>query len=534
MKNNVYSRIYKLCRAFSWLIAFFIGGIFYSMTCHAQALPTIDTSTFSVIQGFNNDLINVGFLPQNLQAYFPISTQNWSPWNLGYIALSAVDENDCTISILDDSQKAALINSISPIHVNGTAVTVEENIYAVNYDNGYLSGYAYIDSNGRLLAYSDNVAGHLLQAKFGGNIKDVSDWEDMFEETSIDIYDDSFLLTDHPEYIDNVSFYLFEGTLSYGNPSSAYDLFIPNQYNKGVIVPVTTQNGSFINQWYFNSSDAYIYHTRYGIVNPLVVESGTFTKDNVSYTHRLTLNRIWYGNVANNDFFDWLNGIDKLNCIFGAQGLEYNSNIGNSTAVAFKPIQNPNGAQIINYNYYYDYNGIQNLETALNNLTSTLNQNFEYNQPISEENFPQYYPIGDTQANPSNIPFPGVTNYPGFEPLPIPNNSPLLNYEPEIQPSSQEVESSINNFGIPFFQNLQFKYPFSIPWDIKAFINSFKAEPTPPAWDFDWSITVGNTTYTHHFEGDLSEFNSLAAIFRNLLLISFIIGLCVFSYNHHF
>ena len=513
-------------------IAFFIGGIILSMNCNAQALPTIDPNTFSVIQGFNNDLINVGFLPQNLQAYSPISTSNWSPWDLGYIALSAVDENDCTISVLDDSQKTQLINSIAPIHVNGTSVTVEENIYVVNYDNGYLSGYAYIDSNGQLLAYSDNIAGHLLQAKYGGNIKDTSAWEEMFQETSVDIYDDNFLLTDHPEYIQDVSYYLFEGTLAYGNPSAAYDLFIPNQYNKGVIVPVATRDGTFINEWYYNSEDAFIYHTRYGTVNPLSIQTGTFTKDNVSYTHKLTLNRIWSGSVADNNFFDWLNGQNKLKCVFGAEGLEYNSNIGNSTALAFKPIQNPNGAQIINYNYYYDYNGIKELESALNDLTSTLNQNFEYNQPISEENFPQYYPIGDTQSNPSNIPFPGVENYPGFEPLPNPNPNPDPSAAPSIGQDIGEVDPENIRSNIPIINNLLNRFPFSIPWDIYGLISGFSSNRETPY--IDTTVTIPLVNYEWHIQYDLHAFDGIASLFRTLFLISFIIGLAYFSYDHFF
>lgn len=517
-------------------MAFIFMPLIFSLRIHAQALPTIDTSTFELISNGNGNLIDVGFLPQNLVPYTEISTSNWSPWNLGYLALSKVDINDCNISLLDDDQKAALLSAFTVVNVNGATVNIDDDIYFLEYDNGYFTGQCYVDSNGKMLAYSDDLGGHLLQSRFGGNIKDIEDWVTMYEDTALDIYSDSFLLTDHPEYINDSVYYIFEGTLAYGNPSYAYDLFIPNQYNIGVIWPTQTTNGSFITEWYYNSFDSFIFHTRYGndtITDRYTITNGTFNINGVVYNHKLRLNRLGVSTTVNNDFFEWLNGNNKLNTLFALQGYTYNNQVSSSNTVAFKPIDNINDTQIFNYNYYYSYNDITDLENKINNLENTLNDNFNNQQIISENNFPYYYPLENVTNQPSQIPFPGIENYPGYEPMPLPQTSPYLSYDPIIQPTPEATVQSFWNFQIPFVQNLFKKYPFSIPWDIKNFFLGFTSIPQAPAWDFDYTITVLGHEYTTHFEGDLSDFEPLAIIFRNLITISFIIFLAIYSYFKH-
>lgn len=529
----------KIFLFISPLIAFFLGGFLLSFKSYANAMPSIDSSVFTTIASGNDTLIDVGFLPQNLVPYGNISTSSWSPWNIGYFALSSVDENDCNISILNDSQKSELINTIAPIHVNGASVTVSENIYCVEYDNGYFSGYCYIDDSGKLLAYSDSIGGHLLQLKYGGSVKDTSDWADMFQETSTDIRSDQFLLTDHPEYVTDFTYYIFEGTLSHGNPDSAYDLYIPNQYQPGVIVPTQTRNGYSITEWYLNGLDSYIFHTRYGTVDEntrLTLTSGTFTKDGISYTKKLTLNRWNASTTANNDFFDWLNGQNKLNTVFGAYGLIYNTQaqVNSGSSVAFKPIQNPNGAQVINYNYFYDYNSIQDLESQLNNLQNELNNNFDYQSQLSDNNFPYYYPIGNTEISPSEIPFPGVENYPGFEPLPTPTPNPMPDpaTAPSIGSDIGEVDPTDLRSTIPIINNLLNRFPFSIPWDIYGLLSGLSVERETPY--INTTIHIPGINYDWVLDYDLSEFDGIASLFRTLFLIAFILGLAYFSYDHFF
>ena len=520
----------------SWLIAFFIGGILYSFTCHAQAMPSIDASTFTSISSSNSGLIDVGFSTQNLVPYTPISTSSWSPWNLGYSILSQVDIDDCEITLLTDEQKAELMSQFTIVNVNGTTLTSDANIYCLTYDNGYFSGACYVDSTGKLLSYTNDLGGKLLQSRFGGGIKGVEDWEDLFYDTSIDIKSDQFLLTDHPEYITNMTYYFFEGNLEGGGPYQAYDLYIPNQYNPGVIVPATSNNGEVILEWYFNSDDAFIFHTRYGNLsqsNRLTISSGTYSKNGVSYTKKLTLHRWWPVNSANNDFFDWLNGSNILNCTFATYGLFYNTNTNNnaSSTVAFKPIQTSNNQQIINYNYYYDPESISELQNTLNNLQSQINSNFDNSQNLSNSNVPFYYPATTVETSPSEIPFPNIENYPEFNPLPSPSYEPALNYGVVTQPTSQSILDSFSNLQVPFLQNIRYRFPFCIPWDLHDALSLLQFSPTAPAWDFDWEITALGTTYTYHCVGDLSDYDSLALLFRRLMLCAVFIGLAFWTYK---
>lgn len=523
-------------------MAFLFMPLIFSLRTHAQALPTIDSSVFSSIQGSNQGLIDVGFLPQSIQPYLPISTSNWSPWNLGYVALSQVDIDDCTITQLTDEQKSELLSVFTVVNVNGATVSITDEVYCVEYDNGYFTGQCYVDSEGKMLAYSDDLGGHLLQSRFGGNIKSSTDWENLFEDTSVDIYDNNFLLYDNPDYVSTapVSFYTFRGINRNSAPFQAAELYIPNQYQKGVIVPTSTSNNSVITAWYFNSYDAFVMHNVMGSFdnpsyNLFTITNGTFRRDGITYSHQLQINQYETITSPNNTYDAWLSGRNINNVIFAIQGNIYSSSLytNSEATTSFKPLQIPEGSTVINYNYYYDYDSINRLENELNNLSQSLNNNYNNQSSISDENFPFYYPLGDTEVQPSEIPFPGVENYPDFEPLPVPQNSPFLSYDPVIQPTPEATVQSFWNFQIPFVENLFKKYPFSIPWDIKNFFLGFTSVPQAPAWNFDYTISVLGHDYTTHFEGDLSDFEPLAIIFRNLITISFIIFLAIYSYFKH-
>lgn len=525
----------------SWLIAFFIGGFLYSFTCHAQAMPSIDSSTFTSISSSNSGLIDVGFLPQNIVPYTPISTSNWSPWNLGYSVLSQVDIDDCEITLLTDEQKADLMSQFTIVNVNGTSLSSDENIYCLTYDNGYFSGACYVDSTGKLLSYTNDLGGKLLQSRFGGGIKGVEDWEDLFQDTSVDIKDNNFLLYDNPDYISSSAqtFYTFRGINRNGNPYQAAELYIPNQYQKGVVVPNASYNGAVISSWFANNiTDAVIIHhvmgspwnTNYDLFR---VTRGTYSKDGITYQYLIEINQFTDVTSPNNTYDAWLNYQNVGRVVFAIQSPFFNTSLYNQSeeSTTFKPISTTSPNQIINYNYYYDPESINRLQTSLNNLQSQINSNFDNSQNVSDTNVPFYYPATTIENTPSEIPFPNIENYPDFEPLPSPSYEPVLDYGVVTQPASQNILDSFSNLQIPFLQNVRYRFPFCIPWDIRDAISLLKFNPTAPAWDFDWEITALGTTYTYHCVGDLSDYDSLALLFRRLMLCAVFIGLAFWTYK---
>ena len=70
-------------------------------------------------------------------------------------------------------------------------------------------------------------------------------------------------------------------------------------------------------------------------------------------------------------------------------------------------------------------------------------------------------------------------------------------------------------------------FPFCIPWDIYALVTCFDAEPITPSVQIPFNVPVANLYYT--FDLDLHDFDGLAAVLRNLELISFGVGLAILT-----
>lgn len=536
MKNYVYSRIYKLCRVFSWLIAFFIGGIFYSITCHAQSLPTPTPDTFSTIINGNNSLSfslfsDVDVLPINpnpVDIYKVIENVAQDPLIVGS-QLNLMQNNDYTVNELSQNE----IDEFSQVYpylydVNGNTVSWD-NVYHLHYMNAMFHGDCYIDLDGNILTSDVDNTKSMFQLGVGGYLLQVNDVANIYDQIADQLVAQEYILAtsgaDLSNY--NLSYYLHSGYVTSRVRVEGW-IYVPNMYDVGNICISSTQQDGQSAIFYYNNGAQFQYKniTSEAYYN----RTGTNTINGVTYNKYIQCNGVIRNdsNSSRTDFNNRVTGAYNFSGTVFDYDTSLLNNIGDT--VSFKKIQFPETKKPLQFDDEYDYNSVKQIEQDLNNLNSTPNELFDPSEDVSDENYPLNTPYNGDEVNPSELPFPDRNS----NPYPDPNPDPNLEYNSEVQPTPEEVETSINNFGIPFFQNLQYKYPFSIPWDIKAFINSFRAEPTPPAWDFDWSITVGNTTYTHHFQGDLSDFNSLAAIFRNLLLISFIIGLCVFSYNHHF
>lgn len=70
-------------------------------------------------------------------------------------------------------------------------------------------------------------------------------------------------------------------------------------------------------------------------------------------------------------------------------------------------------------------------------------------------------------------------------------------------------------------------FPFCIPFDLFDFITVLSAEPEAPV--FHWEIPVPQLGQTFELEVDLSAWDEIAILFRNLELLAFIFGLAIMT-----
>lgn len=99
------------------------------------------------------------------------------------------------------------------------------------------------------------------------------------------------------------------------------------------------------------------------------------------------------------------------------------------------------------------------------------------------------------------------------------------------------IVSGIGNFISDFFgfngnpddYLVQFRdfFPFCIPFDLYDFITVLSAEPEAPV--FHWEIPVPQLGQTFELEVDLSAWDDIAVLFRNLELLAFIFGLAIIT-----
>lgn len=186
---------------------------------------------------------------------------------------------------------------------------------------------------------------------------------------------------------------------------------------------------------------------------------------------------------------------------------QYNS-LANQ-AVYLQPVEN-HGDDTNIYNYSYVTN---NYVTP----TSVLNPDYNPNSSTNYDNYPVTYNV----------------TYPTYEDT---NNYYETIYNiyntPQTGDSIGTVDPSDLTDNIPILSNLQKRFPFSIPWDLKNLIQGMSVTREAP--NFHWEIYLPMVDYTWVIDFDLSVWNGQAAIFRNCFLILFIISLATFAYRHYF
>lgn len=162
-----------------------------------------------------------------------------------------------------------------------------------------------------------------------------------------------------------------------------------------------------------------------------------------------------------------------------------------------------------------------------------------YNQTIINNN----RPVKHTTIN-NSYNYEGDTNY---------NNYPVYNtYEYPTYPTNYEYITNIYNYyerpqegeiignitdpilpeNIPILSNLEKRFPFSIPFDMYKMLKGLSVPRETPVIDISFVIPRANIEWEIYY--DLEPFDDTARLFRVLFLITYIIGLAYFSYDHFF
>lgn len=552
----------KLIYILSPIIAFFIGFFFLNISVNASAAPTPSSATLEIIQGGNNSLLynafsSVDILPFNnnpVQLNHIIGVASGNPFIEG-AELNTLGADEYNIRKLTESEIEVLENASYNVFydVNGHSVNLDD-VYFMSYMNGMFHGSLYIDGNGNILTTDSNNTYSAFKLGLGGKLLNVSDIANIYDVIANNVIGNSYnFVSDSDLTVD--SLYINFGIRFYSDTYSASYIYVPSGLIEGqtIINPNTNFNSTSPTfSFYTNDLNSVVYNNYLSVGNMPLINvyhpSSPQVVNGHSYTYEVYLSYATKQPLANtmNNFYNYSNFINSSSSMgvvfeqknFHLVGNDFPVLQSDDDIIAFKKIVPLPSSKQLQFDDTYDYNYIKELESSLNDASSQVNELFDPSEDIDENNYPFEITVPSTapDSSPSDMPTPDDNNNvnPNPNPNPNPEPSPSLSYDQDVQPDGESIANSLTNYGIPFVENIMNRYPFSIPWDIQKFVQRLRATPTPPAWNFDWKITVGATTYIKHFEGDLSDFNGLAELLRNLELIGFIIALCIFSYNKHF
>lgn len=519
----------------SWLIAFFIGGILYSMkVCASSPIPSPDSSTVELVQVVSEMLNSMMFTSHYLE---PISSDsfnaNFDFGALPYTDLWTWDSSDFNVTQLNSEELSTLLTSSDIYNESNVQLDSNSDVYLLTFDNGFFHGNAYIDSNGQII-YKDNksVGDKLLQVALGGDILDVEDMIANYEDLADDITSYGYNLPSEnivdPSTLTNVNRTLY---FYFGVKARLYNrldlCYIPNMYNSN---------------FYFNTSGVPL--TIYSDLNPSLFITKHGTDNTATYNQSVNQsanNKTWnykiqfpttYGvcTLAEYNSYSFSSGthpylIDYNGNTFNSQYYNY---VQNNDVIGFEQLVSDNGDYDFDGEETYSYKDLYDAIQTLGNIQVQPNPDYDPNSNIGSTNYPQQKTIPQNfSVSSSTLPLPNNTP----NPSPTPNPDPTLDYGQITQPENQSILDSFSNLQIPFLQNIRYRFPFCIPWDIRDAISLLQFSPTAPAWDFDWKITVLGTTYKYHCVGDLSDFDSLALLFRRLMLCAVFIGLAFWTYK---
>lgn len=100
-------------------------------------------------------------------------------------------------------------------------------------------------------------------------------------------------------------------------------------------------------------------------------------------------------------------------------------------------------------------------------------------------------------------------------------DQPNIDPKPSVAP---EASDEILGNRLP---GLETKFPFCIPFDLRNAFSILEEERDAPR--FSWNMKIDRFGIDETLEIDLSRFDSVAEIFRILMLLTYIVGLIILT-----
>lgn len=428
-----------------------------------------------------------------------------------------ITESDITSVVpLSESpyELASVVDTWEMFYLNGDPVLSTDfgELRYCTFDNGYFSGECIVAPNGQLVAR--NVTGTsndpIANIHIGGSQMTYDEYVQAIEDTATYLSENNYSYNSNGASV-NPSFYLFYGV----NKRDAESLYIPNMFLPGQVVPTNTNVNTIISSWYTNDLSLFNHSVLMGNTFDYNISEGSYTKNGYNYRYRVSFGTRGQSNNSQINYSTWSES-NVLNPCFGKTNTVYTSDMLSYESMSISTYLPTEGDIEGNLSLAIPLDEALTVAGTIAGVLPYPNVAYDPDLPISDTNRAVVVPMDIAIDDTPVIPVPEededvVINIPETFPITIPES---------------------NNFDVPIISGLQSKFPFSIPWDIKNMFKGLRAVRTAPKIDFTWYIRP--IDYTWHFSLDLTPFDGTAEIFRTCFLISFILGLCVFSYNHFF
>ena len=153
------------------------------------------------------------------------------------------------------SQEIASIGNVSIYDDDGNLVNLAD-LYYAECDNGYFTEHIYCKNDGSPCYLDDAKTNPALDVKFGGSDMSYLDWQNAYNAINQQLEQGGYNYGLNGASVSNKSYFVFFAPY---NGAWAYSLFVPNQYEEGVTVPVTTGQNVVITEWYTNNPSSFFY-----------------------------------------------------------------------------------------------------------------------------------------------------------------------------------------------------------------------------------------------------------------------------------
>lgn len=494
--------------------------LLYAPCIHVKAAFAVDPATLASLSSGAESLQYSLYASGGLMPYQGSSSQDLSALlnsKLEKRSTYTITNNDITSSVDFNNVPYDLYQEILQwdwCGADGSTITIDDLVDAkyITFDNGFYSGEAFVNGDGELLYR--NITGEgsserisTAQMRVGGSSASFEEMSEAVIAVNQQLSGQSYQY----DYNDPTSTNDYSFFLAYGwRGNYAESLYIANMFLPGQIVPINTTNGTVISSWYTNDLTLFNHEIIYnnGGQGDFSVDEGSYSKGGYNYRYKVNFATHNQTNLSSMSYSDWLNNINS-NVSFGSNNTIYTSGMSaydGSYVGTFAPTE---GVFPADLSVAMSLAATEALADTLSGIKPMPALDDEHAKgvvfPISIVWDPDMPWVEDEEDD-----------------AVVPEIGQLLTDELPIG----------DDFSVPLVQGLQGKFPFSIPWDLKNMLKGLRAVRRAP--NFNFSLYIRPINYTWNVALDFSQFDTVATIFRNCILILFVLGLAKFSYDHFF